>query len=97
MLDRAVSIYKRVMEFKAVITLIIVTCAIQHLHAARILGILWFRGESHFRSFEILLKALAARGHDVVVDSHFPLCNQVENYTDISVFGAMPSTYNALT
>lgn len=84
------------MKFKAVITLIIVACAIQHLRAARILGIFWFRGESHFRSFEILLKALAARGHDVVVVSHFPLSNPVENYTDISVFGSMPSIYNAL-
>lgn len=84
------------MKFKEVITLIIVTCAIQHLHAARILCVLWFRGESHFRSFEVLLKALAARGHDVVVVSHFPLSNPMENYTDISVFGSMPSMYNAL-
>ena len=75
------------MKFKAVITLIIVTRAIQHLHAARILGIFWFRGESHFRSFEILLKSLAARSHDVVGVSHFPLSNPVENCTDIRVSG----------
>jgi glucuronosyltransferase len=84
------------MKFKAVITLIIVICAIQHRHPARILGIFWFRSESHFRSFEILLKALAARGHDVVVVSHFPLSNPVKNSTDISVFGSTPSMYNAL-
>jgi hypothetical protein len=65
------------MKFKAVITLIIVTCAIQHLHAARILGTFLFRGESSFRSSEILLKAQAARGHDFLVVSHFPLSNPV--------------------
>jgi glucuronosyltransferase len=84
------------MKFQAVITLIIVTSAIQHFHAARILGIFWFGSESHFRAFQILLKALTARGHDVVVVSHFPLSNPMENYTDISVFCSMPSLHNVL-
>jgi len=84
------------MKFKAVFTLIIVTCANQHLHSERILGTFWFRAESHFRLFEILLKALVARSHEVIGVSHFPLSNPVDNYTDTSVFSSMSSMCNAL-
>jgi glucuronosyltransferase len=39
---------------------------------------------------EILMKGLAARGHDVVVISHFPQKTPIPNYTDMSLVGSMP-------
>jgi glucuronosyltransferase len=46
--------------------------------------------------FETLLKALAARGHNVVVVSHFPQHSPVENYTDISISGSRTRFNNSL-
>jgi glucuronosyltransferase len=40
---------------------------------------------------EALMKGLAARGHDVVVISHFPQKTLIPNYTDISLVGSMPN------
>lgn len=37
------------------------------------------------------MKGLAARGHEVVVISHFPQKTQIPNYTDISLVGSMPN------
>lgn len=58
---------------------------------ARILGIFPHVARSHFVMSELLMKGLAARGHQVVVISHFPQKTRVPNYTDISLVGSMPS------
>jgi glucuronosyltransferase len=47
--------------------------------------------------FESLLKGLAAKGHDVVVLSHFPQKNPITNYTDISIKGSLPEILNTFT
>ncbi|PSN46987.1 hypothetical protein C0J52_17341 [Blattella germanica] len=65
--------------------------------AARILALFQFNGKSHFVMFEALLKGLAAKGHDVVVVSHFPQKNPVQNYTDISVEEALTEAVNSFT
>jgi glucuronosyltransferase len=47
-------------------------------------------GKSHHDVYAPYLKKLAARGHDVVVVSHFPQENPVPNMTDISIRGSVP-------
>lgn len=42
-------------------------------------------GHSHFMVFENLLKALADRGHELTVISHFPLEKPYPNYRDVSL------------
>jgi glucuronosyltransferase len=66
------------------------------LSAARILALFQHVAESHFLMFQTLLKALAARGHDVVVVSHFPQHSPVDNYTDINISGASTRFNNSL-
>jgi glucuronosyltransferase len=83
------------MKFQAVVMLFIVLGNSQGLGAARILALVWQRIDSHFPMFETLLKALASRGHEVVVVSHFPQKTPVKNYTDISVLGSIASIKNS--
>ncbi|KAJ8883309.1 hypothetical protein PR048_015152 [Dryococelus australis] len=64
---------------------------------ARILGVFQFNGKSHFIVFEALMKALAAKGHQVVVVSHFPQKNPVPNYTDIDVSGIVPNVFDNIS
>jgi glucuronosyltransferase len=84
------------MKLSAVFVSAIVICTMRGLYAARILALFQNIGESHFLMFETLLKALAARGHDVVVVSHFPQHRPVENYTDISISGVSTRFNNSL-
>jgi glucuronosyltransferase len=84
------------MKFNAVFMLLIVICILRNFHAARILAVFHHNAESHFVMFETLLKALAARGHDVVVVSHFPQNSPVKNYTDISISGFSVRFNNSL-
>lgn len=44
-------------------------------------------GKSHFLSFVTLFKALAQKGHNVTVVSHFPLTNPIKNYRDVELGG----------
>lgn len=67
------------------------------LEAARILGLFQLNAKSHFIMFEALLKGLAARGHDVVVLSHFPQKNPTINYTDINIESSLPQILNTFT
>ncbi|XP_033608754.1 2-hydroxyacylsphingosine 1-beta-galactosyltransferase-like isoform X2 [Cryptotermes secundus] len=84
------------MKFNAVLMLFVVICTLRNLHAARILAVFQHNAESNFIMFETLLKALAARGHDVVVVSHFPQHSPVKNYTDISISGSSIRFNNSL-
>jgi glucuronosyltransferase len=47
--------------------------------------------------FEVLLKDLATRGHQVYVVGHFPQKNPIPSYTDNSVEGAEPAVVNNFT
>lgn len=53
----------------------------------KILGIFPHSGKSHFDVFEPLMKALARKGHEVTVISHFPLEEPPKNYKDVSLKG----------
>lgn len=44
-------------------------------------------GKSHFLTFVGLFKALAQKGHNLTVISHFPLEEQIPNYRDIEIGG----------
>lgn len=56
-----------------------------HAHAYRILGLFPHPGKSHFHVFQPLMQALAEKGHDVTVVSHFPIKQKVDRYKDISL------------
>ncbi|XP_047118228.1 UDP-glycosyltransferase UGT5-like [Schistocerca piceifrons] len=57
---------------------------------ANILAPIWFQARSHFAVYEPLLRALAARGHNVTVLSHYPQRAPLANYHDISLAGSAP-------
>lgn len=57
-------------------------------HAYKILGLFPYPGKSHFDVFQQLLIALAEKGHDVTVLSHYPLQQKMERYRDISLSNA---------
>ncbi|GLH07822.1 UDP-glucuronosyltransferase [Gryllus bimaculatus] len=65
--------------------------------AGRVLGLVPVPARSHFIAFERLLKALAARGHQVDMVSHFPQKAPSPNYTDISLRGTMPNFENSFS
>ncbi|KAJ9582124.1 hypothetical protein L9F63_003538, partial [Diploptera punctata] len=56
---------------------------LEDVSGARILVIMPSVIKTHFITVEPYLKALAARGHHVVVVSHYPQKEQIPNYTDI--------------
>lgn len=78
------------------ILLAILTCD-QVIDGYRILGIFPLNGKSHWIMQEELMKALAKRGHQVDVVTHFPLKKPIPNYTDISLAGSMPTVVNNIT
>lgn len=53
--------------------------------AARILAILPLAARSHHNFHQGVLKALASRGHEVVVFGPFPQATPIPNYTDVYV------------
>jgi glucuronosyltransferase len=57
--------------------------------SAKILALFPYIGKSHFDVFEPFVKELAARGHHVVVLSHFPQKQPIPNYTDLSLVGSI--------
>lgn len=77
----------------AIITIVISS----ETNGARILGLFPLNGKSHFIMCEQLMKALAKRGHQVDVISHFPLKKPFPNYKDFSLEGSLPNTQNNLT
>lgn len=62
--------------------------------AYKILGIFPHAGKSHFDGFQPLLEALASKGHEVTVISHFPQEQPLNNYKDISLKGTLPTLIN---
>ncbi|XP_031639046.1 UDP-glucuronosyltransferase 1-3-like [Contarinia nasturtii] len=62
---------------------LVLVLAISTSNSLRILGIFPHPGESHFRFFHPILRALAEAGHEVTVLSHFPDNDAPENYKDL--------------
>lgn len=65
------------------VQLLVAFTVLNGAHGLKILGVFPYPGPSHFICFEPLMKALAEKGHEVTVVSHFPQKNGVGNYTDI--------------
>ncbi|GLH07820.1 UDP-glucuronosyltransferase, partial [Gryllus bimaculatus] len=63
----------------------------------RVLALFQLNHHSHFAMFETLMKALAAKGHQVDVLSHFPQKTPLPNYRDLSVKGALPDPHNTVS
>jgi glucuronosyltransferase len=61
--------------------------------SARILGMFPVPGKSHMIVFSALTKALAERGHELVVVSTFPMKNPPANYTDINIWESLKEIY----
>lgn len=86
-------------KMKFVTSLVILAAMLISVSSAyRILAVFPMNTKSHFVIFESLLKALAKRGHQVDVVSHFPRKNPIKNYNDIISFkGMMKSPVNSMT
>ena len=76
------------------LTILLGLVLVTYGEGAKIFGIFGHPGKSHFDTFEVLLKELARRGHDVTVASFFPQKKPIPNYTDISFEGLMPVYVN---
>ncbi|XP_023705438.1 UDP-glucuronosyltransferase 2C1 isoform X2 [Cryptotermes secundus] len=63
--------------------LLVILLVPEDISCARFLVILPTVVKSHFIMLEPYIKALAGRGHEMVVVSHFPQKQPVSNYTDI--------------
>ncbi|KAK4886916.1 hypothetical protein RN001_003187 [Aquatica leii] len=72
--------------------LLVIIALFTFASAYKILGLFPYEGKSHFISFEPLLKALAAKGHEVTVISHFPQKTPLPNLNDIDIGGSFSST-----
>ena len=58
-------------------------------NAYNILVIFPFNGKSHFAVVETYLEELAAKGHQLVVVSHFPRKKPIPNYKDVDIRGVL--------
>lgn len=84
----------RLLYFATFLWLTLVT---SNARALRILGLFTYNGKSHFIVHEKILKALAERGHQVDVVSHFPLEKPFPNYTQVvDLEGILPDLKNNL-
>lgn len=77
------------MKHTTLLLVVITSCCVSLISSSRILALFPYIGKSHFDVFEPFVKELAARGHQVVVLSHFPQKYPVDNYTDISLVGSI--------
>lgn len=68
--------------------LVLLTAFGTHSSAYKILGLFVHNGKSHFDVFRHLLVALAEKGHEVTVVSHFPEKNPPKTYKDLSLAGS---------
>lgn len=68
---------------KFIFVLLFVALRSRTSESFRVLGLFPHPAVSHFRAFQPLLKELAAKGHDVVVVSHFPDGSSSKNYRDL--------------
>lgn len=72
--------------------LFIIFALIASAKCYKILGLFPHPGKSHFDVFAPLMGALAGRGHEVTLVSHFPLDKSVKNYALVDLNG----TFNKL-
>ncbi|XP_069681760.1 UDP-glycosyltransferase UGT5-like isoform X3 [Periplaneta americana] len=71
------------------LSVIFIVLCISFAKCSRILAIFPYVGKSHHDTFGPYVKQLAARGHEVVMVSHFPEDPPFPNLTDISIQGSV--------
>lgn len=64
-------------------------CTLKCAESSKILAIFAHNGKSHFDVFGPFLEELAARHHQLLVISHFPRYQFMDNYKDISLRGIL--------
>jgi glucuronosyltransferase len=69
------------------VTLVLVNFLVA-IHSYKILALFPHPGKSHVDVFLPLTKALAQKGHQLTVVSHFPLATPIPNYTDVKLGNA---------
>lgn len=74
--------------------LLLLLFAFTNVRSLNILGIFPYHGKSHFIVFQVFLRELANRDHNVTVISHFPSEVPPKNYHDISLAGTFESLEN---
>jgi hypothetical protein len=67
------------MKHTALLLVIMTSCCVSLISSSKILALFPYIGKSHFDVLEPFVKELAARGHQVVVLSHFPQKYPVAN------------------
>lgn len=77
------------MQYTTLLIVTLTSSCLSIVSGARIIAMFPYIGKSHFDVFEPFVKELAARGHQVVVLSHFPQKQPITNYTDISLVGSI--------
>lgn len=77
------------MKHTPLLLVVITSYCVSLISSSRILALFPYIGKSHFDVYEPYVRELAARGHQVVVLSHFPQKHPVANYTDISLVGSI--------
>ncbi|XP_065331569.1 UDP-glycosyltransferase UGT5-like [Cloeon dipterum] len=75
---------------------ILMLALVSTAQCARILCIFPWPGTSHMITFSALTRALAERGHEVVVVSTHPLKNPPKNYSDINTFDNLKDMYDEM-
>lgn len=81
-------------HYRSVLILFLVLFLIPLTVSYNILVIFPHPGKSHFLSYVGLFKALAQKGHQMTVISHFPLMKPVENYKDVEIGGLETFNYS---
>ena len=84
------------MVLSLIVNVVIIASAIkiETSDCYRILGIFPLAGRSHAVLGEQIMKALASKGHQVDVISHFPLKEPFPNYNDLSIRGSAQDLTN---
>ncbi|XP_069681750.1 UDP-glycosyltransferase UGT5-like isoform X2 [Periplaneta americana] len=77
------------MQAAAALSIIFAVFCISSATCSRILAIFPYVGKSHHDVYTPYLQQLAARGHEIVVVSHFPQDSPFQNLTDISIKGSV--------
>ncbi|XP_050425774.1 UDP-glycosyltransferase UGT5-like [Adelges cooleyi] len=88
----------RQMERNVLVTLLATAATVHCVCSYNILAIFPFSGKSHFVMFKTISEALAAKGHNITVVSHFPKSSQSShaekqwkgNYIDYSIKDTVP-------
>jgi UDP-glucoronosyl and UDP-glucosyl transferase. len=84
------------MKWSGVLAILVTACCLLPAASYNILCFFPHVAKSHFIMAEELMKALAMRGFEITMVSHFPQKTPLKNYKDISLVGSMPEFVNSV-